>query len=209
MTDDVMIAAMERIKADGMDVLNMSIGDAFNTWAGTPTAAAADALVDAGIVVVASIGNSGANGIYSAGAPGVGDKVIGVASFDNSHVQISSFTISPDNRPVGYLPASGGVAVPTSGGGPMARTGTTTTSNDACNAVAPPAGSLAGQIVLIRRGTCTFYEKSRNAQLAGAAGVVIYNNCPTNCGLFSGTVAIQPAAGRAVEPDHHSGGHDH
>jgi minor extracellular serine protease Vpr len=39
-TDDVMIAAMERIKADGMDVLNMSIGDAFNSWAGSPTAAA-------------------------------------------------------------------------------------------------------------------------------------------------------------------------
>ena len=33
-TDDVMIAAMERIKADKMDVLNMSIGDAFNNWAG-------------------------------------------------------------------------------------------------------------------------------------------------------------------------------
>ena len=81
-----MIAAMERIQADGMDVLNMSIGDAFNNWPESPTAAAADALVDAGIVVVASIGNSGANGIYSAGAPGVGNKVIGVASFDNTHV---------------------------------------------------------------------------------------------------------------------------
>ena len=55
-----MLAAMERIKADGADVLNMSIGDAFNNWAGSPTAKAADALVDAGIVVVASIGNSGA-----------------------------------------------------------------------------------------------------------------------------------------------------
>ena len=33
-------------------------------------------------------------------------------------------------------------------------------------------------------------------QLAGAAGVVIYNNCPTNCGLFSGTVAIQPRLDR-------------
>ena len=37
-TDDVMIAAMERVFADGMDVLNMSIGDAFNNWPGTPTA---------------------------------------------------------------------------------------------------------------------------------------------------------------------------
>ena len=55
-----MIAAMERILADGMDVLNMSIGDAFNNWRRVRRpAAAADALVDAGIVVVASIGNSG------------------------------------------------------------------------------------------------------------------------------------------------------
>ena len=31
-TDDVMLAAMEPALADGMDVLNMSIGDAFNNW---------------------------------------------------------------------------------------------------------------------------------------------------------------------------------
>ena len=85
-TDDIMIAAMERILADDMDVLNMSIGDAFNNWPGSPTAAASDRLVKKGIVVVASIGNSGANGLYAAGAPGVGDDVIGVASFENSHV---------------------------------------------------------------------------------------------------------------------------
>ena len=106
-TDDVMLAAMERIKADGADVMNMSIGDAFNTWAGSPTAKAADALVDAGIVVVASIGNSGAQGIYSAGAPGVGDKVIGVASYDNSHVQAPGFTASPDDFPIAYTDSVG------------------------------------------------------------------------------------------------------
>jgi minor extracellular serine protease Vpr len=199
-TDDVMIAAMERIKADGMDVLNMSIGDAFNNWAGTPTAAAADALVDAGIVVVASIGNSGANGIYSAGAPGVGDKVIGVASYDNSHVRLASFTISPDNTAIGYTIAASSPAPPTSGSLPMSRTGTTATANDACNAVAPAAGSLTGTAVLIRRGSCTFYEKARNAQLAGAAAVVLYNNCPPNCGRFSPTVAIQAAAGAPLIP---------
>ena len=48
------------------------------------------------IVVVASIGNTGANGVYAAGAPGVGTKVIGVASFDNSHVSLNTFTITPD-----------------------------------------------------------------------------------------------------------------
>ena len=191
-TDDVMIAAMERAQADGMHVLNMSIGDAFNNWAGSPTAAASDALVDGGMVVVASIGNSGANGIYSAGAPGVGNKVIGVASYDNSHVQISAFTISPDGTSIGYLPATGAPAPPTTGSLPMARTGTTTTVNDGCNAVAPAAGSLTGMAVLIRRGTCTFYEKARNAQLAGAAAVVLYNNV---AGIQGATVVPQPPAG--------------
>jgi minor extracellular serine protease Vpr len=194
-TDDVMIAAMERALADGMHVLNMSIGDAFNNWPGSPTAAASDALVDAGMVVVASIGNSGADGIYSAGAPGVGDKVIGVASYDNSHVRINAFTISPDNTAIGYGNAASAPPAPTSGSLPMSRTGTVASTADGCNATAPAPGSLTGTAVLIRRGTCTFYEKARNAQLAGAAAVVLYNNCPPNCGRFSPTVATMPAAG--------------
>jgi minor extracellular serine protease Vpr len=58
-TADIMMAAMEAALADGMDVLNMSIGSAF-TWPQYPTATASDNLVDQGMVVVASIGNSGA-----------------------------------------------------------------------------------------------------------------------------------------------------
>ena len=124
-TDDVMLAAMERAQADGMDVLNMSIGDAFNNWPQSPTARAASALVDAGMVVVASIGNSGTDGLYSAGAPGVGDKVIGTASYDNSHTQQTIFTgvagqprLSRSRAPRVRRPA------PTSGSLPMAKTGT-------------------------------------------------------------------------------------
>ncbi len=79
-----MIAAMEMALDDGMDVVNMSIGAAFWGWPQYPTAAASDRLVNAGVVVVASIGNSGTSGTFAAGAPGVGKKVIGVASFDNT-----------------------------------------------------------------------------------------------------------------------------
>ncbi|HEX4744356.1 MAG TPA: S8 family serine peptidase, partial [Candidatus Limnocylindria bacterium] len=61
-TADIMIAAMERALADDMDVLNMSIGSAFQTWTQYPTAAASDRAVNKGMVVVASIGNSGASG---------------------------------------------------------------------------------------------------------------------------------------------------
>lgn len=182
-TSDIMLAAMERALADGMNVLNMSIGSSFQ-WPQYPTAQAATRLVNKGMVVVTSIGNSGANGLYSASAPGVGQKVIGTASFDNVGVTLSSFTVSPDGTRIGYSAMTGSVAAPTSGSLPMSRTGTTTSTADACTAL--PAGSLTGTAVLIRRGTCGFAVKAANAQAAGASAVVIYNN---SAGRFAGTIA--------------------
>ena len=209
-TDEIMIAAMELALADDMDVLNMSIGDAFNNWAGSPTAAASDALVDAGMVVVASIGNSGANGIYSAGAPGVGDKVIGVASYDNTFVQAPGFTISPDNRAIPYIDSSSNVAgipdppnPPTSGTFELKETAAADAIGlvppnvfpdvlpsppnpappnfpDGCEAHAP--GFFVGKVALIRRGFCSFNVKVQNAEAAGAVAVVLYNHSPGSLG---------------------------
>lgn len=170
-----------------MQILNMSIGSTYQ-WPQYPTATAADRLVDRNVIVVASIGNSGDTGVFSAGAPGVGSKVIGVASFDNSHVALASFTISPDGTRIGYGTAAAAPLAPTSGTYPMARTGTATTTNDACSPLA--SGSLAGHVALIRRGTCTFHTKALNAQNAGAVAVVLYNHLP---GRFSPTVAGTPA----------------
>lgn len=184
---DIMVAAMERALADGMQVVNQSIGSAFS-WPEYPTAKAADRLVKAGVVMVASIGNSGTSGLYAAGAPGVGKHVIGVASYDNTSVTLSEFTVSPDASPIGYAPATGSPLPPTSGTQPMARTGTATSTADACSPL--PAGSLNGMVALIRRGTCSFYIKAFNAQTAGAAGVALYNNVP---GRLNATVAGTPA----------------
>lgn len=39
-----------------------------------------------------------------------------------------------------------------------------------------PVASLAGKIALIQRGTCNFAVKVKNAQNAGAIGVIVYNN---------------------------------
>jgi minor extracellular serine protease Vpr len=183
-SDAVMLAALERIYKDGADVINMSIGDAFNNWPGTPTAQASSRLVQKGIVVVASIGNSGTEGIWAAGAPGVGEDVIGVASVDNLKSLLPSFTVSPDNLRIGYNNGSGSPTTPTSGTFPLTRTGTKTTPNDAC--VPAPAGSLAGKVVLVRRGTCTFIAKVNNVAAGGAAGVVLYNNA---AGRFTAAVA--------------------
>ncbi|MDX1584537.1 MAG: PA domain-containing protein, partial [Thermoanaerobaculia bacterium] len=46
---------------------------------------------------------------------------------------------------------------------------------DACTAITNPS-EIAGHIALIDRGDCTFVSKTRNAQDAGAVGVIIVNN---------------------------------
>ena len=48
-------------------------------------------------------------------------------------------------------------------------------TTDGCSPIAN-AAAIAGQIALVERGTCGFAIKARNASLAGAAGIIIYNN---------------------------------
>lgn len=180
---DVIIAAMERALADGMQVINQSLGAA-RQWPQYPTAQAAARLAKKGVVMVAAAGNNGPGGsspdaLFAGGAPGVADGVISVASFDNAQ---RAFTVG--STPFGFNAVTGAGTAPTSGSASLARTGTTSTANDACTAL--PAGSLSGKVALIRRGTCNFYTKAYNAQTAGAIGVVLYNN---TTGALAATVA--------------------
>ncbi len=185
-SSDVIVAALERAYADGMQVINQSLGSG-RQWPQYPTAQATSRLAGKGVVMVASIGNNGPGGsspdaLFAAGAPGVGANVIGVASYDNAQL---SFTVN--DVPYGFNGATGSPVPPTSGSLPMSKTGTPTTANDACNPL--PAGSLIGTAVLIRRGTCSFFIKATNAQNAGAAAVVLYNNA---AGALNATVAGTP-----------------
>lgn len=184
---DIMLAAMERALDDRMDVINMSIGSSYQ-WPQYPTAEAASRLVKKGVVVVASIGNSGgvANNGWSAGAPGTGANVIGVASFDNTYEHQAALAVNGVNY--GYNTGAGAPPPPSSGSFPLGRVGDKTSTAAGCAAL--PAGSLTGQIALIRRGGCTFYIKALNAMNAGAAGVALYNNV---AGSLSPTVAGTPA----------------
>lgn len=183
---DVIVEALERAYADGAQVINQSLGSG-RQWPQYPTAQASSRLVNKGVVMVASIGNNGPggsspDGLFAAGAPGVGDKVIGVAAFDNAQL---SFKVN--GTPYGFNQATGSPFAPTSGSLTMAKTGTTTTADDACAPLA--AGSLAGKAVLVRRGTCSFFIKATNVMNAGAAAMVLYNN---QAGAINATVAGTP-----------------
>jgi Zn-dependent M28 family amino/carboxypeptidase len=71
-------------------------------------------------------------------------------------------------------------------------TATASTSNAGCEASDFPAGGIAGKVALIQRGTCDFGLKVVNAQSAGAAAVIIFNEGtlgdPDRNGLVNGTL---------------------
>jgi minor extracellular serine protease Vpr len=191
---DIPILAMERAVADGVDIVNLSLGSAFGNAVG-PSAIAVDRLSLAGITVVMSAGNSGTGGLYAHGSPGISESAISVANVENTSVLQTAISISRTGfttTAFGYGTMTGSPAVPTSGLFAIARVGTpNTTAALACNSSPPAAGSLTGRVALIQRGTCGFYEKVINAQNAGAVAAVIYNN---QAGFIGGTVAPTPPA---------------
>ncbi|GAB3221080.1 serine protease Vpr [Glycomyces halotolerans] len=173
---EVILQALERALADGMDVVNLSIGQPFQ-WPEYPTAEAADALVDEGVVVIASIGNSGEAGVFSASAPGVGVDVIGVASTDNPARRMNAARVEALDRSVGYTTVEA-TAAPEPGEetDPLVWLGRACSGDES-------EGDVAGRAALVLRGGCTFEEKYDRAVDEGATSVVVYNDRP---GPFSG-----------------------
>jgi len=61
-------------------------------------------------------------------------------------------------------------------------------TNSGCNA-SDFNGFVAGRIALVERGGCSYYTKTHNAQLAGASGVLIFNDGSSNhTAAFRGSI---------------------
>ncbi|GAA4891572.1 hypothetical protein GCM10025789_05610 [Tessaracoccus lubricantis] len=170
-SSEVIIEAMDRAWADGMDVVNMSLGASLQTWPSYPTAQAADRLVDAGVVMVISQGNSGTAGTFSGGAPSVAHNVISVGSVDNEEYMANYFTTTKGTA-LPYMTATGSPAP--EGGSTFALRAASPITGCVAAEVAPATAD--GQALLIQRGGCTFHIKALNAQAAGYDAVLIYNN---------------------------------
>ncbi len=173
--------------SDGMDVVTLSMteGDA-STYDGPidnlPECGGAcdvysnavESAIKAGMVVVVSAGNDGNIGfrpqtLNTIHRPGDAPSAITVGAVMNSHALYQTVRANGQNiaalfsdgpRPAGPV------------GGPIRDT--TKLGNDGLACSALPAGSLAGAIALVQRGTCFFTDKINNAQNAGAIAVVIY-----------------------------------
>lgn len=173
---DVILAAIERAFADGMDVVNLSLGS-FGGWPQDFLSVALSRMLDFGMIPVASAGNDGAAGIFSIGSPAAGDNVISVASFDNIEFELNIFNVA--GQEIGYGLKSGSVDAPITGSQEIVFIGRACPGD-------PLAADPTGRVALIIRGGCTFAAKAQAAQAAGATAVVIHNNVP---GILIGTIA--------------------
>jgi hypothetical protein len=181
------LAAIEDVVADQADAVNISLGH--SRWLTTdpahdPIRDALDSAVDAGTIVAASSGNAGTNGDTSiTGSFKLSPKVITVANSTHARVFSNAVTVTGPGTPPATLRTRPGVpaaapappiATTVSGEYVVAPGGTGGLAGQACTPFA--AGSLAGKIALVSRGTCTFDAKKQNVMTGGAIGMIVHNN---------------------------------
>jgi subtilisin family serine protease len=191
------VQAIEDAVKDGADVLSNSWGSSHqNTldWP-DPMVQAAESAVDAGVVGVWAQGNSGP-ATATGNLPSASDKVISVGAVTKYETLIqSSVNVigRADLQNLDTGPASFGPSMVDQHIGPAnyVPAEALQASPEGCGDY--PAGSLAGKIALIARGTCEFGLKVFKAQEAGAIGALIYNSA-------AGGDALQAMGGGVFGP---------
>ncbi|WP_272466447.1 S8 family serine peptidase [Terrihalobacillus insolitus] len=172
------IAAIEKAVKDGMDIINLSLGNTVNgpDW---PTSIAVNRAVDHGVSVVIANGNAGPDQ-WTVGSPATATKVISVGA-STPPITIPYLDDSFTNKKIPLTPLMGSVPWQFEKDQPIVYGGIG----------AKPLTDARNKIVLYKRGEIPFAEKARRAQQAGAAGVIIFNN---EKGPLQGSVADGKAA---------------
>lgn len=169
-------AGMNSILLHGdVDVMNFSISGGTSPW--TDNDRRKLDLVDAGIFVAASAGNTSASipdPIGQVGHRGPWVATIANSSHDGMIANPLSLAGGPQDRAAlqGTGPDLAATYV-----GDLRWAGDVDAANvEGCNAF--PANAFNGEAALISRGSCNFSAKVNNAVTAGANFVVVYNNAP-------------------------------
>jgi uncharacterized protein (TIGR03437 family) len=194
---DVLTAALEDAYTDGMDVVNLSMG--YPAWYGAEDAGltcdetarspcdveamSVENTVLSGLMVVVSAGNDGTSGLLSPtlntiNSPGTAPDALTVGASRNSHELYSKVGLTAQGAPANLanMQASFGDGPKLGVAAPLVDV--TSLGNDGLACVSLPASSLDGAIALVQRDPtqCDFSAKVRNAEAAGAVGVVICLN---------------------------------
>jgi subtilisin family serine protease len=157
-------AAIDQAVADGVDVINYSIGGG----AGLPSADEIAFLfaADAGVFVAASAGNEGP-GVETIGNPATMPWVTTVGASTQKRFFEGLITLGNGKR---YQGAS---LTPELGWKPLVDAAAV--GNELCDPAVPFTGDVTGKIVLCLRGAVGRAEKSLAVFEAGGVGMILYN----------------------------------
>ena len=173
------VASINQAIADGVDVINYSIGGGAQPWTETTSLAFLSA-TDAGIYVATSAGNSGPGpntlGHLEPWTSATAAAQHGRGSFGSMMQVTGPVPVPAALQPVVLNLGTGGVSLsaPLPGTTPVIISAGIGGTNDGCAAYT--AGTFTSAIAVVRRGTCSFTIKANNATAAGAIAVVIANN---------------------------------
>lgn len=169
-SNDVIIKAIDDAVADGMDVINLSLGtDVAPRLEDDPMAQAVERATQAGVIVVVSSGNNGSE-FGTVGSPATAPSALTVGASRNGRVFAANVQVD-GWEPILAVAGNGrNPAEPLSS--PVADIRTIDPTGLGCTPAR--AESLRGRVALILRGTCTFEEKINNALVGGAVAVLVY-----------------------------------
>ncbi|WP_067728522.1 S8 family serine peptidase [Oceanobacillus damuensis] len=163
------LAAMEKAVEDGVDVINLSLGNNVNI-PDYPTSIAVNRASNLGIPVVIANGNSGPDD-WTVGSPATADKALSVGASTVPTV-IPFLYESLEKKAIQLIEMEG------------SRSWDITRSYEVVNADQSD-GSYRGKIALFQRGDVPFYELAKSAEQDGAVAVIIYNR---EQGSFQGSI---------------------
>jgi len=184
-TTDLVVDGIDWAIDNGMNVINMSLGEDFGTAQDADEIAAANA-ARAGIVVVAASGNSGPIP-YITSSPGGAAAAISVAAMD-SNASYPGAQVSLNTGNV-ELQDSNGAQVPP---GPLPVVVLRNADGSislGCDESQYVDSQIAGKLVVTLRGTCPMIDRVEYGQAHGAAGVVMINDAagyPIYVGALAG-----------------------
>ncbi|MYL36165.1 S8 family serine peptidase [Pontibacillus yanchengensis] len=157
------IAAIEQAVEDGMDIINLSLGNTVNgpDW---PTSLAVNKAVEMGVAMVISGGNSGPEH-WTVGSPATATNAIAVGA-STPPLKLPYLYDTLKRKAIQLTPMVGSVPWDLTKKYEMVDGGLGK----------KPQASMKQKLVLIERGEIPFTQKAKIAEQSGAIGVLIYNN---------------------------------